>query len=57
MGDGGGCPDKQGRFNCVDCGRKLAKGASSALCHSCRGSVLERTERWDQDDFFYDPYH
>ena len=35
-GDGGGCPDAQGRFNCVGCGQKLVKGAPSALCISCR---------------------
>ncbi len=32
MGDGGGCPDEEGRFNCVLCGRKLPRGASSAIC-------------------------
>ena len=35
-GDGGGCPDRQGRFNCVSCGKKLPKGASSAICATCR---------------------
>ena len=36
LGDGGGCPDASGRYNCVECGRKLAKGARSALCTGCR---------------------
>lgn len=32
LGDGGGCPDEEGRFNCVLCGNKLPKGATSAIC-------------------------
>lgn len=38
-GDGGGCPDKSGRFNCVLCGKKLPKGATSAICNTrtCKG--------------------
>lgn len=41
-GDGGGCPDSEGRFNCVECGVKLARGARSAMCDGCRyrGSCL-----------------
>jgi hypothetical protein len=35
-GDGGGCPDSEGRFNCVLCGRKLPKRATSAICARCR---------------------
>ncbi len=34
-GDGGGCPDEQGRFNCVLCGGLLARGASSSICLEC----------------------
>ncbi len=34
-GDGGGCPDEDGRFNCVLCGRKLEKGARSSVCTPC----------------------
>ena len=33
-GDGGGCPDEQGRFNCVLCGRKLPKNHPSAICRT-----------------------
>ena len=36
MGDGGGCPDEQGRFNCVLCNRVMQKGATSAICEECR---------------------
>jgi hypothetical protein len=46
-GDGGGCPDAEGRFNCCDCGRKLPKGASSALCKSCMRKVTSD----DFDDY------
>jgi len=35
LGDGGGCPDAEGRFNCVECGRKLALSASSSICGNC----------------------
>jgi len=41
-GDGGGCPDEQGRFNCVECGRKLPKGASSSICDRCMPNVTRR---------------
>ena len=44
-GDGGGCPDSEGRFNCVLCGRKLPKRATSAICTRCR-------ERESRDDGF-----
>lgn len=37
----GGCPDAQGRFDCVECGGKLARGASSSLCQRCYVRVLE----------------
>ena len=36
LGDDGGCPDAEGRFDCVLCGAKLARGASSSICGSCR---------------------
>ena len=35
MGDGGGCPDSEGRFLCVECGRLMPRGASSAVCSIC----------------------
>jgi len=41
------CPDRHGRFRCVDCGRMLRKGAASSLCSTC----LARMSRsyWDPD--------
>ncbi len=37
MGDGAGCPDSEGRFNCCECGDKLERKATSAICSKCRG--------------------
>lgn len=45
-GDGGGCPDSQGRFNCVTCGKKLARGNHSAICAACH---RRRTRALDDD--------
>ena len=42
LGDGGGCPDAEGRFNCVLCGYKLAAGATSALCEACCSDRFDR---------------
>lgn len=36
MGDDGGCPDEDGCFDCVLCGGKLPRNASSAICDECR---------------------
>jgi hypothetical protein len=47
-GDGGGCPDAQGRFNCVECGRKMPKNSTSAICAKCR------TRRYRRSDGDYD---
>lgn len=44
-GDGGGCPDADGRFDCVLCGDKLPRGAHSSICSRC-----SRRRRWDWDD-------
>lgn len=52
MGDGGGCPDSEGRFNCVLCGDKLAKKATSAICSRCRNSRRRRV--FDDDDLDHD---
>lgn len=49
MGDGGGCPDSEGRFDCVTCGRKLPKSASSSICGRCRGEMARRDP--DEQDY------
>lgn len=36
MGDGGGCPDEQGRFRCVLCEALMPAGATSSICATCR---------------------
>jgi hypothetical protein len=45
-GDSGGCPDASGRFNCVMCGRKLAKTAPSSICAKCQ-------KRMSHEDYDY----
>ncbi len=49
LGDDGGCPDEQGRFDCVTCGCKLPKRASSSICNRC---MTERQAR-DPDEQDY----
>lgn len=44
LGDGGGCPDADGRFECVGCGALMPKGARSALCQECRN------RKWSEDE-------
>ena len=34
-GDGGGCPDEEGRFDCVLCGHKLPKNHHRSICDGC----------------------
>ncbi len=43
-GDGGGCPDEEGRFNCVWCSNKLPVNAPSAICNSCRDSYFRMSD-------------
>lgn len=57
-GDNGGCPDAQGRFNCVSCGQKMRRGWRSAICADCHRSNA-RAERDDlgmsqQDHYDWD---
>ncbi len=48
-GDGGACPDKSGRFPCVECGKKLPRNASSSICVKCQRSMARRA--YDYDDY------
>ncbi|MDP3911990.1 MAG: hypothetical protein Q8Q14_16525 [Gemmatimonadales bacterium] len=41
-GDGGGCPDEEGRFKCVLCGKKMPENATSAICEDCKTSPRGR---------------
>lgn len=58
-GDGGGCPDSEGRFDCVLCGAKLPKGNHSSICNGClnRRKELDDLDPTGQDleAAFYDP--
>ncbi len=47
----GGCPDKDGCYSCCDCGCKLPKDATSAMCASCRKDMYAS---FDRDDAYYD---
>lgn len=45
----GDCPDAQGRMRCCDCGKRLAKGATSSLCAACLRAIRRAVysdERW-----------
>ena len=33
--DFGDCPDFNGRFKCVECGRMLPRNAASSICSRC----------------------
>lgn len=44
-GDGGGCPNADGTWNCAGCGVKLPKKWRSAICQDCRRRPVD-------DDFF-----
>jgi len=48
LGDNGGCPDAEGRFACVGCGKLMPRGAHSALCVTCHRRPSWRDE--DDDD-------
>lgn len=48
-GDGGGCPDEDGCFDCVECGGKLPKHSPSSICTRCRNAYADM----DQEDREY----
>jgi hypothetical protein len=48
----GDCPDAEGRFTCVSCGRKLAKNATSSICPRCtKRRVWDRENDWDGEGY------
>jgi hypothetical protein len=51
LGDDGGCPDEDGRFDCVLCHSKLPKNARSSICTTChkRRANMDPGEREYQD--------
>lgn len=42
--DGGACPDKSGRFPCVECGKPLPRNTSSSICRACLKRITDITE-------------
>lgn len=44
------CPDSQGRFTCVGCGKRLSKKATSSFCSKCE----RRNERNYYDNIDHD---
>ncbi len=48
----GDCPDSQGRFTCVTCGKKLRKNAPSSICAACVRR-LHRADGYDYSDHEY----
>ena len=49
LGDGGGCPDEKGRFDCVLCGRKLPRGATSSICDRPHPRELVEQSTYDEE--------
>ncbi len=45
-GDGGGCPDVEGRYKCVLCGTTLPRGVTSSICNNSHPA---------EDDYDNDP--
>lgn len=43
------CPDSQGRFTCVNCGKRLSKKASSSICPKCQRRMKKRYRDYDID--------
>lgn len=51
LGDGGGCPDEEGRYPCVFCGARLPKGHPRASCDGCASrQAWRQSEQNDQED-------
>jgi hypothetical protein len=46
-GDGGGCPDEDGRYKCVLCQATLEKGARSSICARCLKSPRQMSGEFD----------
>ena len=52
QGDGGVCPDEEGRFNCVLCGVKLPRGATSSICNGYHPPSMGE-DAFEGDDYDY----
>jgi len=48
----GGCPNEDGTFNCAQCGRRLPKNSSSAVCSPCHRVWKRQIDRgYDELDY------
>lgn len=45
----GDCPDEQGRFKCVCCGKRMQKGETSSICSTCRNNPRKMRQLLDED--------
>ncbi len=50
--DAGDCPDSQGRFTCVECGKRLARTATSSICLKCQRRMRDEDSA-DRADYYY----
>lgn len=41
--EAGDCPDSSGRMKCVECGKRLAKTATSSICPKCQRAIYLRS--------------
>lgn len=49
IGDGGGCPNSEGQFNCCECGATLPKKALSSICQKCLKHMRDNYDDLDHD--------
>lgn len=49
--EAGDCPDSSGRMTCVECGKRLAKNATSSICAKCLRKM--NFNDYDSDYDFY----
>ena len=54
LGDSGGCPDEEGRFDCVLCSKKMERNVSSSICYDCqrnpRMMYPDDPDMWEFED-------
>jgi len=55
LGDGGGCPDEEGRFRCTECGNRMPVTHRSVMCSDCQ-ATLSAMEPWERAEY-YDRHH
>lgn len=48
--ESGDCPDSSGRMKCVECGKRLAKTATSSICVACLSRMNRLAYDYDYQD-------